>query len=111
MFTVEEFRNLPRNMKRNYLYKIVSPYLDNNEEKKTDFEMFIFNVDDGELVDFYDVIIHPEKRSQYMSNQNKKIKQWNYELKKINMDFTFAKEEMYESIDKSEAENILNNAE
>jgi hypothetical protein len=57
------------------------------------------------------VILHPEKRRQYMDNQNKKINQWNEELKKINKDFASAKMEMYESLDKKEADNILNDIE
>lgn len=111
MLTVEKFSWLTRESKRSYLSKVFYPTIRNNRKKVKNFEIFIENADNEELVEFYDVIIHPEKRSQYIDNQNKKIRQWNEELKKIKREFDSAKMDMYESLDKNEADNMLNSIE
>ena len=111
MLTVEKFGWLTKERKRSYLSKAFYPTIINNRKKVQNFEIFIENANDEELVEFYDIIIHPEKRFQYIDNQNKKIRQWNEELKKIKKEFDSAKKDMYESLDKNEADNMLNSIE
>ncbi len=111
MLTVEKFSLLTKERKRSYLSKAFYPTIRNNRKKVQNFQIFIENADDEELVEFYDVIIHPEKRSQYIDKKNKQIKQWNEELKKIRKEFDSAKMDMYESLDKNEADNMLNGIE
>lgn len=111
MLKLEDFKGLTIEDKSDYLYRILHSRVKNDKKRERNFLVFIYNAEDGDLVEFYDAILHPEKRHQYMDNQNKKISQWNEELKKINKDFTSARIEMYESLDKNEADNILNDIE
>lgn len=111
MLKLEDFKGLTTEDKSDYLYKILHSTVENDKKRERSFLIFIYNAEDEDLVEFYDVILHPEKRRQYMDNQNKKINQWNEELRKINKDFASAKMEMYELLDKKEADNILNDIE
>ena len=108
MLKTETFKKLTTENKSDYLYKMLYENVKNNKKIKRSFLVFIYNANDEDLVDFYDVILHPEKRRQYMDKQNNKIRQWNEELKKINKEYISARMEMYESLDKNEADNMLN---
>lgn len=109
MLELEHFRKLKRENKSDYLHTILSSKFKNNEKRKRNFLVFIYNAEDEDLVEFYDVILHPEKRSQYVDRQNEKIKKWYEEIKRINKEFVAAKTQMYESLDKNAANNVLNN--
>lgn len=111
MLKLEDFKGLTIENKSDYLYRILYSRVKNDKKRERNFLVFIYNAEDEDLVEFYDAILHPEKRRQYMDNQNKRINQWNEELKKINKDFASARIEMYESLDKNEADNILNDIE
>lgn len=107
MLMTEEFRGFKRETKSDYLFNMLYPQIKDDNKKKKSFLVFIYNAEDEDLVEFYDAIIHPEKRRQYMDNQNNKIRQWNEELKKISKDFASAKMQMYESLDKNDADYML----
>jgi len=111
MLKLEDFSGLTTEDKSDYLYRILHSRVEKNKKRERSFLVFIYNAEDEDLVEFYDVILHPEKRRHYMDNQNKRISQWNEGLKKINKDFDSAKMEMYELLDKKEADNILNDIE
>lgn len=109
MLELKYFMKLKRENKSDYLHKILLPKFKNDEKRKRNFLVFIYNAEDEDLVEFYDVILHPEKRSQYLDSQNEKFKKWYEEIKRINKEFIAAKTQMYESLDKNAANNILNN--
>lgn len=109
MLEIEGFSQLTTENKSDYLFQIMYDKVKDDKQRKRSFLVFIENAEDEDLIEFYDVILHPEKRRPYIDKLNNQIKQWNEELKRINKDFISARMQMYDSLDKNEADNILNN--
>ena len=109
MLKVEAFKKLTTENKSDYLHEMFYDNVKDNKKVRKAFLIFIYNSDDEELVEFYDAIIHPEKRKWYMDRQNTKIKNRNNEMRDMSKKLFEAKTQMYDSIDKNEAEKILDN--
>lgn len=109
MLKVEAFKKLTTENKSDYLHEMFYDNVKDNKKVRKAFLIFIYNSDDEELVEFYDAIIHPEKRKWYMDRQNTKIKNRNNEMGEMNKKLFEAKTEMYDSMDKNEADKILDN--
>lgn len=109
MLKTEAFKRLTIENKADYLHQMFYDNVKDNKKIKKAFLFFIYNSEDEDLVEFYDAIIHPEKRKWYMDKQNEKIKDWNKELKEMNKKLFEAKVDMYEFKDRNKADNILNN--
>ena len=77
MLKTEEFKCLSREQKSDYLFKMFYPEIKYDKDKKKNLQIFIYNADDEELLEFYDAFIHPEKRRLYIDKQNEQIKNEN----------------------------------
>ena len=62
MLKVEAFKKLTTENKSDYLHEMFYDNVKDNKKVRNAFLIFIYNSDDEELVEFYDAIIHPEKR-------------------------------------------------
>ena len=109
MLKTEAFKRLTIENKADYLHQMFYDNVKDNKKIKKAFLFFIYNSEDEDLVEFYDAIIHPEKRKWYMDRQNTKIKNRNNEMRDMSKKLFEAKTQMYDSIDKNEADKILDN--
>jgi hypothetical protein len=62
MLKVEAFKKLTTENKSDYLYEMFYDNVKDNKKVRKSFLIFIYNSNDEELVEFYDAVIHPEKR-------------------------------------------------
>ena len=104
---LERFSNLNRDNKIHYLSQIFLPIIEKGEDMKS-LEIFLFWSSDDELIEFYEAILNPEKVAWYIKKQWENLKRNEEELKQINNLFSQAKIEMLGSLDKENADNILN---
>jgi len=109
MISLEEFKTFNHEKKR----LILETYLLSKIKDKPDgtwfLETFVFGATDEEMCEFYEVLLHPETQDTYISKQGNQIKSMNNEIKHIHQLFMQAKNEMNESLEKEDAESILQN--
>jgi hypothetical protein len=70
MLNLDSFKKLSSDYKVQYLYEILYSEIKQN---RRNFQVFIYNSDDEDLIEFYDVILHPEKRKLYIDKQNERM--------------------------------------
>jgi len=109
MLSWEEFKTLTSENKRLLLETYLLPIIKDQPNGTWFLETFLFWSTEEELCEFYEVILHPEKKEEYISKQGDKIKSMNNEIKHLYQLFRQAKNEMQEGLEKEDAESILKN--
>ena len=109
MLSSEEFKTLTNENKRLVIETYLLPLLKDQPNGTWFLETFVFWATDEELCEFYEVILHPEKKEEYIAKQGAKIKSMNNEIHHLYQLFKQAKNEMQEGLEKENAESILQN--
>ena len=109
MLSWEEFKTLTNENKRLVLETYLLPIIKDQPNGTWFLETFVFGATDEEMCEFYEVLLHPETQDSYISKQGNQIKSMNNEIKHLHQLFMQAKNEMNESLEKEDAESILQN--
>lgn len=105
----EEFKTLTHENKRLLIETYLLPRIQNHPEMTGFLETFVLGASDDEMSEFYEVILHPEKMQDYIARQTAHLKSMNHEIEHLRDLFFQAKNEMHETLEKEDAESILNN--
>ena len=108
MLTLQEFINLDLDNKIHYLYSILHPIVKYEKDWEKNLEIFLFGSSDKDLVEFYEILLNPEKTNSYIERKWKAIKDWNAEIQNLENLLNRAKIEMEEDLGKEDTEKILN---
>ena len=109
MLTVDSFNRLELDNKIHYLSSILHPIVKYDEEWEKNLEIFLFGSLDKDLVEFYEVLLNPEKIDLYIERKWKAINDWNAEMQNLANLLNRAKIEMQENLEKEDVDEILEN--
>ena len=109
MLTINSFNKLELDEKIHYLSSILHPIVKYDEEWEKNLEIFLFGSSDKDLVEFYEILLNPEKTDPYIERKWKAIKDWNIEMQNLANLLNRAKIETQEKLEKKNVDEILKN--
>lgn len=107
MPTLQEFMNLNLESKIHYLSSILHPIVKYDEDWEKNLEIFLFGSSDKDLVEFYEILLNPEKADSYIERKWKAIKDGAAEMQNLANLLNRAKIEMQEGLEKEDADEVL----
>jgi hypothetical protein len=108
MLTLQEFINLDLDNKIHYLSGILHPIVKDDKDWEKNLEIFLFGSSDKDLVEFYEILLDPEKTNSYIDKRWKDLKEWNLKVENLSNLLYRAKIEMEEWLAQEDADEILN---
>ena len=100
--SVDLFKKLDLEEKREYLSKMLTPIVKEYEEIRYYIDLFLYWTTDTQLTDFYIAITNPDNIGDYIDTIWLQIKKWNNEIMHIQSLYNQEKLKMYESLDNVE---------
>ena len=107
MLNSDIFKNLDIEEKKDYLFTIIYPLVRNKEEWRKYLEVFLFGSSDKDLIEFYEILLNPEKLNSYIHTKWEKLKKLNFEIKNLNNQLIRARIDVNESFDQEDSDKIL----
>lgn len=107
MLTMDLFSKLDRGEKWSYLSKILYPIVKDEEGRDETLETFLLGASDEDFVEFYEILLNPEKIDSYINKKWEEIRKWNLEIKNLSNRLNRAKIEMMESINQEDSDEVL----
>lgn len=108
MLSIDSFNRLELDDKIHYLWNVLHHIVKHDEEWEKNLEIFLFGSSDKDLVEFYEVLLNPEKADSYIERKWKAIKEWNTEMQNLENLLNHAKIEMQECMEKEDVDEVLN---
>jgi len=111
LLTLEEFRLISLDAKRDYLAVVLKKYVKRDYEKLRSFENFLLNADDDELLKFYWAMLNPKKWDKLRKEKLEEVNKNQEKVKELNNQFWKASLKYQESEEKIKEDEDLYNLE